>query len=94
MYFGVGQRSSENDEALNQLQKFPLQCKIVFDNDDHQCVLGAFMKMCCEVLLPSAHKHLLKGVPQYAKRGQIEILLPKLLAETRCGILKKKKKPN
>ncbi len=36
MYFGIGQRRSENDEALNQFQKFPLQCKLVFDNDNHQ----------------------------------------------------------
>ncbi len=91
MYFGVGQRSSENDEALNQLQKFPLQCKLVFDNDDHQCNLGAFIKMCCEVLLPSAHEHLLSGVPKYAKNGQFEVILPKFLAEFRCGILKKEK---
>ncbi len=82
MYFGIGQRSSEDEEALNQFQKFPLQCKIVFDKDDHQRILGAFMKMCCEVLLPSALEHLLSGVPKYAKNGQFEIALPKLLAQS------------
>ncbi len=91
MYFGIGQRNSENDEALNQFQKFPLLCKLVFDNDDHQCILGAFMKMCCEVLLPSAHEHLLSGVQNFAKKGLFEIGLPKIFAESWCGILKKKK---
>ncbi len=91
MYFGIGQRSSENDEALNQFQKFCLQCKLVFDNDDHQCILGAFMKMCCEVLLPSAHEHLLSGVPEFAKNGLFEIGIPEILAESWCGVLKKEK---
>ncbi len=49
------------------------------------------MEMCCEVLLPSAHEHLLIGVPKYAKNGQFEIGLPKILAEAQCGILKKEK---
>ncbi len=91
MYFGIGQRSSEDDEVLNQFQKFPLQCKLVFDNDDYQCILGAFMKMCCEVLLPSAREHLLSSVQKFAKNGLFEIVLPKFLAESQCGILKKEK---
>ncbi len=88
MYCGIGQRSSENDEALNQFQKFPLQCKLVFDIDDHQCILGAFMKICCEVLLPSAHECLLSRVPKFAKKRLLEIGLPMISAESLCGILK------
>ncbi len=49
------------------------------------------MKMCCEVLLPSAHEHLLNSVPKFAKNGQFEVVLPKFLAECRCGILKREK---
>ncbi len=66
MYFGIDQRSSENDEDLNRFQKFLLKCKLVFDNDDHQCIFGVFMKMCCELLLPSAHEHLLSSVQKLA----------------------------
>ncbi len=71
--FCIGQKSSENDEALNQFQKFPLKCKLVFDNDDRQCILGAFMKMCCDMLLPSAHKQLLSSVPKFAQNCLLEI---------------------
>ncbi len=49
------------------------------------------MKMCCEVLLPSAHEHLLRGVPKFAKNCLLEILLPKIVAKSCCGILKKEK---
>ncbi len=91
MYFGIGQRSSENDAALNRFQKYPLQCKLVFDNDDHQCILGAFMKMHCEVLLSSGHNNLLSVVPKIAKNCLLEIGLLKILAESWCGILKKEK---
>ncbi len=49
------------------------------------------MKMCCEVLLPSAHEHLLSGVQKFAKNDLFEIGLPKILAESWCGILKKEK---
>ncbi len=49
------------------------------------------MKMYCEVLLPSAHEHLLSNVPKYAKNGPFEIGLPKILAESWCGILKNEK---
>ncbi len=47
--------------------------------------------MCREVLLPSAHEHLLSGVPKYAKNGQFEVVLPKILAESWCCILKREK---
>ncbi len=30
-------------------------------------------------------------MPKYAKNGQFEVVLPKFLAETRCGILKREK---
>ena len=49
------------------------------------------MKMCCEVLLPSAHEHLLSGVQKFAKNDLFEIGLPKILAESWRGILKKEK---
>ncbi len=48
------------------------------------------MKMCCEVLLLSAHEHLLSGVPKFSY-GLLEIGLPKILFESQCGILNKEK---
>ncbi len=90
MYFGIGHRSSEN-EALIQFQKFPLQFKLVFNNNDHQCILGAFMEMCCEVLHSLAHEQLLNDFPKFAKNCLLEIGLPKILAESQSGILKKEK---
>ncbi len=53
VFFRVGQQNTDSDEQLNQYQQFPLHCKMIFDNDEHQCIFGAFMKMCCEVLIPS-----------------------------------------
>ncbi len=49
------------------------------------------MKMCCDVLLPSAHEQLLSSVPKFAKNCLLEIGLPKILDESWCGILKKEK---
>ncbi len=64
MYFGVGQRNADNDEHLNQYQRFLLNCKIVFENDDHQCILGVFMMMHCEVFIPSGQDTLMKYTPK------------------------------
>ncbi len=89
IYFGVGQRNTDNDENLNQYQQFPLQCKMIFDNDDHQCVLGAFMKMCCEVLTTSGRDSLMKYICNHKKFDTNEYDLSKMLNDARCGILKK-----
>ncbi len=45
------------------------------------------MKMCFEVLLLSAHDHLLNDIPNLEKNC-LELGLSKILAESRCGILK------
>ncbi len=47
--------------------------------------------MCYEVFHLSAHDQLLSGVPKFSKKGLLEIGLPKILAESWCGILKKEK---
>ena len=91
IYFGVGQRNTDNDEELNQYQQFPLHCKMIFDNDEHQCVLGAFMKMCCEVLTTSGRDCLMKYIYNHKKRITNEYDLSKMLNDARCGILKKEK---
>ncbi len=41
IHFRVGQRNTGNDEHLNQYQRFPLQDKMIFENNEHQCMLGA-----------------------------------------------------
>ncbi len=38
IYFGVGQRNTDNVEQLNQYQQFPLQCRMVIHIDEHQLV--------------------------------------------------------
>ncbi len=62
IYFGVGQRNTDNEQQLNQYQRFPLQCKLMFDNKEHQCMLGAFMKVFCEVLTTSGQDILMKYI--------------------------------
>ncbi len=72
IYFGVCQRNTDNDEQLNQYQQFPLQCKLIFDNIEHQCILGAFMKLCCEVLTMSGRDTLMKYIGNHKKHDTNE----------------------
>lgn len=47
---------------MDQLANILFQCKVVFDNNKHQCNLGAFIKMCSEVLIPFAFETLMHFV--------------------------------
>ncbi len=51
MYFGVGHQLINSNTTVDQLANNTLQCKVVFDNDYHQCILGAFMNMYGEVYI-------------------------------------------
>ncbi len=53
---------------MDQLANIPLHCKLVFDNDKHQCILGAFMKMCGEVLIPSAFDSLMHYISEHKNK--------------------------
>ncbi len=72
MHFGVGQRNMDNNDYLKPFQWLSLQCKLVFENNEHQCILGVFVKMCCEVLLPSECNRLMKCIKKC--RGHIILL--------------------
>ncbi len=88
-YFCFVQRKTDNDEQLNQYRWFPLQCKLVFENNEHQCILGAFMKMCCEVLVPSWQDTLMKFIKNCTRHHTRESEMSKMLEDSRCGLLKK-----
>ncbi len=85
--FGVGQRKVKDDEHYNHFWKFPLHCKLVYDNDYYQCILGVFNKMCCEVLIPSEHEKFMKGDISVEEKCVLEFCLAKILVESRCSIL-------
>ncbi len=91
MYFGVGQRNTGKDEYLIQLQQFPLQCKPVFENNEHQCIVGAFIKMRYEVLISSGLDTLIKYIQKRMGHHSIEFDMSKTLNESKCGILIKQK---
>ncbi len=52
-------------------------------------MLGAFMKMCCEVLTTSDQDTLMKHILNCKKSDTNEYDLVQMLSDSRCGILKK-----
>ncbi len=74
-----------DETSLDQLIKFRLCCKLVFDNDDHLYIPGAFMKMCCEVLIPSECDVLMKTITSCKKQKLMEADLSKMSADCSCG---------
>ncbi len=64
MYFGVGHQLIDDNTNVDQLANIPLHCKLVFDNEEHQCILGAFMKMCGEVLILSEFDSLMHYISE------------------------------
>ncbi len=88
MHFWVGQMTSEKNENLNQFQKFPLQCKLVFDNDDHQWILGAFMKLFYEVSISSECDSLMKNVTCHKGENLLKFVLSKIWMNEGCILVK------
>ena len=89
MYFGVGHRLIDGNTTVEQLAKIPLKCKIVFDNDEHQCILGSFIKMCGEVLSPSAFDNLMHYVGKCKNKVILTHDLIDALNACGCGVLVK-----
>ncbi len=89
MYFVVGQQNTYYDEQLNQYEQFPFQYKNGFESNEHQCILDAFMKMCCEILSLSGQDTLMKYFQKGKKHCTSQFDITKMLSDSRCGIFKK-----